>query len=136
MFFGGACLLTSRRAKSNGLRKMANGTQLSRTEANKKVERYEGAAKRAKAAAKQSAGQITRVAVAAGTSYGVGYLAAKGTLPAKLADKVDTDLAIGGAALVGALMSKKQSGRDFFEGVAMGTLVPYLREMGSKAPTS
>ena len=46
------------------------------------------------------------------------------------------NLAIGGAALVGALMSKKQSGRDFFEGVAMGTLVPYLREMGSKAPTS
>ena len=71
MFFGGACLLTSRRAKSNGIQKMANGTQLSRTEANKKVDRYEASAKRAKAAAKQSAGQITRVAVAAGTSGGV-----------------------------------------------------------------
>ena len=34
-------------------------------------------------------------------------------------------------ALAGALMSKKQSGRDLFEGVAMGSLVPYLREMGS-----
>jgi len=110
---------------------MADKT-LSKTEANKKVDRYEASAKRAKAAAKQSAGQITRVAVAAGTSYGVGYLAARGTLPAKIGDRVDTDLAIGGAALVGALMSKKQGGRDLFEGIAMGTLVPYLRDMGEK----
>ena len=104
---------------------------LSKTEANKKVDRYEASARRAKAAAKQSAGQITRVAVAAGTAYGVGYLGARGSLPAKLGDKIDTDLAIGGLALAGALMSKKQSGRDLFEGVAMGSLVPYLREMGS-----
>lgn len=111
---------------------MANGTQLSRSEANKKVDRYEASAKRAKAAAKQSAGQITRVAVAAGTAYGVGYLSKEGTLPEKIGKTVDTDLAIGGAALVGALMSKKQAGRDLFEGIAMGTLVPYLRDMGTK----
>ena len=61
----------------------------------------------------------------------MGYLGARGSLPAKLGDKIDTDLAIGGLALAGALMSKKQSGRDLFEGVAMGSLVPYLREMGS-----
>ncbi len=112
---------------------MANGTQLSRTEANKKLDRLEAAKKRGAAAAKASAGQITRVAVAGGTAYGVGYLAKEGTIPATIAGgKLDTDLAIGGLALAGALMSKKQTGRDFFEGVAMGTLVPYLREMGSK----
>ncbi len=115
---------------------MANGTALSRTEANKKLDRLEAGKKRAAQAAKASAGQITRVAVAAGTAYGVGYLGKEGTLPATIAGgKVDTDLAIGGVALAGALMSKKQSGRDLFEGIAMGTLVPYLREMGSKPST-
>jgi hypothetical protein len=115
---------------------MANGNgQLSRTEANKKLDRFESSKKKAAAAAKQSAGQITRVAVAGGTAYGVGYLGARGTLPAKIGDKIDTDLAIGGVALAGALMSKKQSGRDLFEGIAMGSLMPYLRELGSTPKT-
>jgi hypothetical protein len=82
-----------------------------------------------KAADKIQKGQLTRVGLAAAAAGGLGYAQGKGSIPAEVAG-LDTDLAIGGVALVGALMAKKAGARDAMEGIAMGALLPYLAEYG------
>ncbi len=74
-------------------------------------------------------GQLTRVGLAGATAGGLGYAKGNGTIPAEFSG-IDTDLAIGGVALVGALMAKKPGSRDALEGVAMGAILPYLAEYG------
>ncbi len=82
-----------------------------------------------KAAEKIQKGQLTRVGLAGATAGGLGYAKGNGTIPEEFSGIV-TDLAIGGVALVGALMAKKAGSRDALEGVAMGAILPYLAEYG------
>ncbi len=82
-----------------------------------------------KAGEKIQKGQLTRVGLAGATAGGLGYAQGKGSIPAEVAG-LDTDLAIGGVALVGALIAKQAGARDAMEGIAMGALLPYLAEYG------
>ena len=82
-----------------------------------------------RAGEKLQKGQLTRVGLAAVSAGGLGYAKGSGTIPEEFSG-IDTDLAIGGVALVGALMAKKAGARDALEGIAMGAIMPYLAEYG------